>query len=385
MRKLRVLYICPNDGLGGDSQSFLDMADGIDSQVEPIVLIRKEGLLSQECKNRGYKCIIHEYTDLSGLFVYPLKRVIKRPWRLRVVRYFLSDFRCLIYLLRVLGKGDIDIVHSNVSGSTIGVWIARLWNVPHVWHVREALDLQRPNLFGGINRIRKLVNKADARIAISTAIKEHLQMKDKNTFVINDAVRTQNDLSYSPEKDKYILFAAAGLTNDKESKGTPIVIKAFGMSKLSDKGYRLKLVGNADESTKNRFLKLAKDFECETSIEFIPFQKNIKPFFEKASAFIMASTFEGLGRTTIEAMFFGCPVIATAYSGGTLDIVKDGDTGYLFNTVEECSMLMKKVCLTDQSDMIHRAQRFVANHFTPEVYSPQILDVYNKITSRNGL
>lgn len=382
MKKIKVLYVCPNSGMGGDSQSFLDMMRGIQEKIEPIVLTRKEGPFSQECKKRGYKCIIHEYTDLSGLFAYPLKRIIKRPWRLKAIRYFVSDLKCIIYVLRRVKKNNIDLVHSNVSGCTIGMWIARLLKIPHVWHVREALDLHF-GLVREMNRVRKHINKAEARIAISTAIKEHLNMNDKNTFIINDAVRSPKDASYVPCKEKYILFTAAGLTNEKESKGAPTAITAFGMSKLHKDGFKLKMVGNADEYTKVRFLKLAQSYGCEKSIEFVPFQKNIKPFFEKASAFVMASTFEGLGRTTVEAMFFGCPVIASAYSGGTLDIVKNGETGYLFNTVEECSELMRFVCLTDQNKMILRAQDFVVNHFTPDVYGPQILNVYNQILKKN--
>ena len=87
---------------------------------------------------------------------------------------------------------------------------------------------------------------------------------------------------------------------------------------------------------------------------------------------------EGLGRTTAEAMFYRCLVIALA-SDGTLDLVKHGETGYLFNTVEECAELMKNVCTSNQEDVILRAQEFVKQNLSIENYGAKIMEVYNAV------
>ena len=92
----------------------------------------------------------------------------------------------------------------------------------------------------------------------------------------------------------------------------------------------------------------------------------------------MASECEGLGRVTAEAMFYGCPVVAHA-SGGTLDLVKDGITGYLFHTVDECAKLIRKVCTTDQEQVIMQAQRFAVNNLSQEIYGPKIMEVYESV------
>ena len=92
----------------------------------------------------------------------------------------------------------------------------------------------------------------------------------------------------------------------------------------------------------------------------------------------MASENEGLGRVTAEAMFYGCPVIALA-SGGTLDIVKDKETGYLYNTSDECAELIHHVCTTPQETIILRAQDFVMQNLSQEVYGPKIMTLYNKV------
>ena len=104
----------------------------------------------------------------------------------------------------------------------------------------------------------------------------------------------------------------------------------------------------------------------------------MKPYFSKAIAFVNPSINEGMGRTTAEAMFYGCPIIAHA-SGGTLDLIKHGETGFLFKTVEECVELMKKVCYTNQDEVILRAQAFAMQNLSIENYGKKILKVYNTV------
>ena len=72
----------------------------------------------------------------------------------------------------------------------------------------------------------------------------------------------------------------------------------------------------------------------------------------------MTSEFEALGRVTAEAMFYGCPVIAHA-TGGTLDLVKDGETGYLYNTIDECAELIRKVCPENQEKVRKLWERII--------------------------
>jgi len=378
-RKIRVLYICSHKDLGGASKSLLDMLDSLPGLIEPIILTTDRGELSEECERRGYRCLIKKFIDLAFFKKLPIRELVRGPWRLRVIRYVFFSLSCLFFLFRNLKKHDIDIVHSNISGSTVGVLVSFFWRIPHVWHIREALDLHfSSDIFGGMKHLRWLLNKADARIAISNAIKDHLQLTERGTFVINDAVRPQNDVVYVPHKDKYFLFACYFLSI---AKGAPLTVRAFGMSGLHKKGYRLKMIGHSDSTIIDSLISIAQDYGCADYIDFVPFQKDVKPYFEHATAFIQASVYEGMGRTTAEAMFFGCPVLATSYSGGTLDLVKDGKTGYLFDTVDKCAELMNNVAQYDQTSIVYNAQQFAIENLTPAVYGPKIKAVYEYVLS----
>lgn len=371
-----ILYLCIDPTLGGSTQSLLDLIRSVREYINPIVIVPQEGLAYDTFRHEKIECYVYPFLKLYEFKKNRLIDVIKYPWRWHVIKKIRFDYGCLWFVKKVLNGRRIDIVHSNTSPNDVGVLLAKKLKAKHVWHVREFCDLDFYfDIYKGISRLRKLINSADARIAISTAIAEHWQMPTNNTWVINDACRKMNDACYVSNKEKYFLFSSYNLT---EAKGTRTAIIAFAKSGVRKYGYTLKLMGNCTDDYKLSLQATIAEYEIEDKVEFVPCQPNVKPYFEYASGYIMASECEGLGRVTAEAMFYGCPVVAHA-SGGTLDLVKDGITGYLFHTVDECAKLIKKVCTTDQERMIMQAQRFAIDNLSQEVYGPKIMEVYKSV------
>lgn len=95
----------------------------------------------------------------------------------------------------------------------------------------------------------------------------------------------------------------------------------------------------------------------------------------------MCSDNEAMGRTTIEAFWNGCPVLGRN-TGGTPELVKDNETGYLFNTVEELASLMGKVAKTDNLQIIENARRFAMQNFTEEEYGKKIEAIYQIVMNK---
>ena len=377
--KIRVLYICIDPSLGGSTASLYNMIDGIRDDVEPIVLFPENGVGFEHFINHGIESHICPFVRLQAFSHNSLISEWKHPWRWHAVKKWRYDYRCLRFVRKILAGRKVHIVHSNTSPNDIGVLLARKLYAKHVWHVREFCDLDfHFDIYKGIPHLRKLINKADARIAISSAIKKHWQMPDENTWVINNAIRKKSDACYIQEKEKYLLLSSYYLS---DSKGARFAVKVFGLSGMSKDGYRLKLMGNCSDEYKEVLSKIASEYDVLDSVDFVACQKDVKPNFAKATAYIMASEFEGLGRVTAEAMFYGCPVIAHA-TGGTLDLVKDGETGYLYRTLEECVQLIRKVCTEPQEALILRAQKFAVDNLSQEVYGPKIMEVYKKLLDK---
>lgn len=374
--KPTILYLCVDPELGGSTASLYNLIDSIRDEINPIVLFRREDSGYKYFVSKGIESYVYPYIALQELTENKLLHVWQHPWRWHFIKKLRFDYGCYCFIKKVLKDRKIDIIHTNASPMDIGVLLARKFSAKHVWHVREMIDLHfNYEIYGGMSRLRGLISHADARIAISSAIKEYWQMPDIGTFVINDAMRSLNEACYSPLKEKYLLFCSYNLT---EAKGTRKAIIAFSKSKMVDKGFVLKLMGNCDPEYKQSLMQTIQEYKVANSIEFISCQTEVKPWFEHAMAYIMASEYEGLGRVTGEAMFFGCPVVAYA-SGGTMDIVKHGETGYLFNTIDECAELIKQVCETPQKELIMRAQEFAVKNLSQEVYGPKVMKVYKYV------
>lgn len=373
-KRPNILYICPDESLGGSTRSLLNLILSIKDKIQPIVLLPSQNVAYDEFRRNDIETIVHPFIKLYQR--YSWKNVLLHPWRVFLIRFLRQDIACARYVKKYLDGRKIDIVHSNYSPIYTGYVLAKILKAKHICHVREFIDLDfNYNIYGGIPLLRWFVNNADARVAITTAIKKHWQMPIQNTWVINNAILRKEEACYIPEKEKYILYSAYNMT---ERKGARTAIVAFAKSGMSKNGYILKLVGNCHEDYKSSLLQTLREYGMVNSVEFVPCQKDVKPFFSHATAYLMTSEFEALGRVTAEAMFYGCPVIAHA-TGGTLDLVKDGETGYLYDTIDDCANLIQKVCAESQERLILQAQDFAINNLSQEIYGPKIMNVYNKV------
>lgn len=371
MKKLNVLYICNDfESLEGGSLSLLYLVDSVKKWVNPVFLVSREGVVSRKIRDLGYECIIHRFA-----YMWHFQR-LNFYHRIKIWIY---DQLNLIGIWKDLKGRHIDIVHSNSSINVIGVNLAKLLKAKHVWHVREYFDLDfHVDVLCGLPELNRKLNTADARIAITQGIKVHRSLKEENTFVIWDAVRHSSDVTPILPKDKYFLFCSARLTINK---GAVFAVECFAKSKLKDKGYRLKMIGKVvDGDTLQKIKDIAIRYKCVDSIDLLGYQTNVRPYFEKATAFMMCSIFEGLGRVTVESMFYGCPVIGRN-TGGTAEIVKPGISGYLFDNEDECIELMRKVISEDSTALAESAQRYAVANFSTEHYGPEVMKVYWKVMS----
>jgi len=365
--------------MGGSTISLLDLIESVKGWVDPIVLFSRKDSAYKAFEERGIKCIVspfvklHYFTQTSDW-----KSILRHPRRLRIIRLCLIERACVRQVKKYLGGRHVDIVVSNYSSILIGRELSIALKTKHVWHIREFLEpgVHVPNPpFGGYAFLKAMINRADARVFSSHQALKHWGLKQKNSRVIFDAVAKAEDCCYYPEKEPFILFCSQHIT---EAKGAFFVANAYGKSALFKDGIRLMYVGDCSDEVYTEIIDTARSYGCADSIDFVPCQDDVKPFFSHAKAFIMASTNEGLGRVTAEAMFYGCPVTAKN-SGGTKDLIQDQITGYLFNTEDECSALLRRVCFHSQESLIRRAQEFVINNMSIEQYGPRIMDVYRSV------
>lgn len=363
----------------GATFSMFNMIESLKGKIYPIVLCRGIGDVTDYCSKHDIEYIVYDY----GENIYIKPRNVKS-----YIKFFLSyyykkyknhkkDDLCLSQLAVILKEKKISIVHTNTGVVTIGFKLAKAIDAKHVWHLREFQDLDFGwGLYSGWTKLKKMISESDAVVGITNILLSHfISPIQSNTFVIYNAVRRKRDACVMP-KEKYFLFCAMSLC---ETKGVDIAIKAFALSKLYEEGYRLRIVGRKTEGYQKTLETIMDEHSIKSNVDFIGESNDVKSHMAHAQAFLMCSQNEAMGRVTIEAMFYGTPVIGR-YSGGTKEIVSNEETGYLFDTVEECADLMIKTVRSDNTQLIKRAQSFAVDNFSLENYSTKICDVYNKLT-----
>lgn len=368
MRK-RVLFFSHEDrgNLAGSTYSLLNLIHSVQNDVEVLVVSRK-GKAFDYLVDNGVPCF------QLGL---PMRLCVwyKESAKLRIAENVIRaiynyglNFFTLIYLYYKF-HNKVDIIHTNSSVLDIGFLLSRLLKVKHVWHIREFQDIDHdmyPIL--GTNIFKKMLEQSDEVICISNAISSHFNL-DGKCSVIYDAVIHKSEVIKLEKKEKYFLYAGGG----KLKKGILDAIRVF---KLLPDEYELLIAGSLWGADKQKLLNL---IDGNSRIKLLGFRKDLKSLMAKAQAYLMCSHNEGLGRVTVEAMAFGCPVIGKK-SGATEEIISHGATGWLYSTDEEFVSCVKDLLSSPKKslEIISRAQTFVINNFEESVYRDQILSVYNR-------
>ena len=102
----------------------------------------------------------------------------------------------------------------------------------------------------------------------------------------------------------------------------------------------------------------------------------------KAHVFVCPSAIENSPNSVGEAQLLGTPVVAS-YVGGTMDMVKDNETGFLYR-FEEISLLAQRVCeLFANSELCNRlseqARIAAKQRHCKDANAATLLEIYNEI------
>jgi glycosyltransferase involved in cell wall biosynthesis len=104
-----------------------------------------------------------------------------------------------------------------------------------------------------------------------------------------------------------------------------------------------------------------------------------------ADVFAFHTLHEGLGIVLLEALASGCPVVTTA-AGGTLDIVRDGDTGLVVEPADAPAFARAVLRVLREPDLAAalraRGRRRVEAEFDWDVVTSRYLDVFESARAR---
>ena len=272
-----------------------------------------------------------------------------------------------------------DIVHSNSSTIDFGYLISQLFQLPHIWHIREFLDLDYglENDFGKHQLIQKL-ERSDGVIYVSNVLSDHFNNAGDHSIVIyNGVMPTSKAGSLRPGSSRNFHFGIIGLID--EFKGQFEVVKAISSIKemLKEHNIVINIFGQGNELS---LLNLAKHLEVIDYVTLKGYYDNLKDMYGECNAVIVASKNEAMGRVTAEAMLFKIPVIGYK-NAGTNELIEHGETGLLYRNAEELCYNIVKIATDSElrESIVRKAYNFGINNFADEVYGNKVIKFYDTI------
>lgn len=152
-----------------------------------------------------------------------------------------------------------------------------------------------------------------------TIVNNGVDVSEKGPFNIR-----RNEEVGGREKERII----ASVGRLAEVKNVPMLIRAVSLVNVPFP-FRLLLVGDGPE--RGSLQRIANDLGLSEKVEFLGNRLDVRAILRAADLFALASMYEGISMSILEAMSMGLPVVATRV-GGNPGIVSEGESGYLVNT-----------------------------------------------------
>lgn len=327
--KTKILFISHSSAFYGAEQSMFFLLRHMDKSVfEPVVVLPGgKGALADKVDGLGLKKFILE---APTSWIRPAS-----PFE--AAAGLVSELKLVEPLVNLMRDESIDIVYTNTITRISGAIAARLAGRPHVWHIREVLKDHPLRSPFGIDATFSIVEYLSDRLITNSksVATQFTSAPEGKVSVVYNAVDTAAFVSTKPSGR---LHKELGISPDcplvgiigtiHRHKNHEDLVNAFAHLKREKTKAKLLIIGQPDREYKPVLLELIGKLGLGDSVVFVDFRNDMPEVFSELDIIVVASLGEPFGRTTIEAMAAGKPVVATN-TGASPEIVVDGVTGLL--------------------------------------------------------
>jgi glycosyltransferase involved in cell wall biosynthesis len=318
---LRVLWIGHAARIGGSELALLEAVHGLNLRGhEGHVVLPAEGELGSRLEGAAEVDVIPHNPWAGG--ARSLRTLV------RGLAYDILVARKRISELAVRVKADLVI--SNTITVCVGGPAAREAGIPHVWQICEIAPehnirflIGRRLTFSLMRRyaVGFLVNSETTRSWYSSALPAD------RIHVLDYAVETPDPLPAQRPPDGPFQLILVG--QKSRAKGQHEAIDALGKLISDGLDVELTLLGAGEPDYESELKARARRLGVDARVRFVGYDPNPAALVSTADVALTCSRWEAFGRTTVEAMKLGKPVVG-ADLGGTAELIRDGENGLLY-------------------------------------------------------
>ena len=374
---MRVCFPFTGDSIGGSHLSSIILIKRLISLgYEIVVLIHEDGPLTREFEQQN---ISFEKLELPTYVSFDSKS-FTQLYKISITSYRIFQF---------LRARSIDVVHTNDARMHI-TWSlpAKVARVPHVWHQRTVLAPSRLGSVAikfadAIACISEYVVKSwpDRLMHRSTVIPnavENIYVDPNSRLVCRERMRNLTGI-----RDEFLVVGTFG--NLRDVKDPLTVVRAFGkMQQLWATPLILAVFGEDRDGYTPAMMDIAKNWGVADKLLLLGFKRPIEPWISACDVVFAASRGDAFGRTIIEAMQLGVPVVATE-AGGHIEIVDHMESGLLVQVGNHSDMAIAGVKILEnpalRDKLVMNGKRIVATTYSVDTSAKRITEIYSALGS----
>lgn len=270
---------------------------------------------------------------LQGRQHWPLPKVYRRMFKPKALLGFMTSALCCLRRLagqRMLGR---RLVLVNTLALAPVVPLARLLGFRVVVFIREIID-DKPGLSRML--LNLAIRPASLAVCNSNATRNWVTSTigtHRSVRVVHNGVRVPDATQERPPTMHADAANVVYVGRLSENKGVDLLLNAMPTLIREFPSVRLTLVGGGapgGDAYVEHLHDIVGALGLEECVQFAGYQDSSDAYFAHADVAVVPSRFsEPFGRTAVEAMMLGAPVVA-ARTGGLPEIILDGRSGVLF-------------------------------------------------------
>lgn len=260
-----------------------------------------------------------------------------------------------------------SLVYTNSLVTPVGLLVSRKAGCPHLWHIREFGKEDyglTPSVPAGT--VEKVLSKSRCIFNSKAVASKFSSVQGE---VIYNCVEIPPDFPEHTGSCERI----GVIGHLHQEKGQRDLLQFFERFHTQLPPFELQIIGDGERNYVEECRRFVERSPIRERVHFCGYLGDVHERLQKLDVVIVPSRMEAFGRVTAEAMGAGRVVIGRN-SGGTPELIRHGETGFLYNSEEE---LFKLVSMLHESpELVRRvsqeARAFAELQFSRGVFQDRL-------------